>query len=94
MSDSTPPDHLSQHHRITLQHIAAHPTSHNLEWTDVIGLLEETADVTQEHDGKFVVKLGDGRIVLTKPKHKDIDEQTVIDLRRLFTRARLLPLQK
>jgi len=93
MSDATVPDHLGQHHRATLEHIAAHPTTHNLEWKDVISLLEEVADVKQEHDGKFVVKLGDGRIVLTKPKHKDVDEQMVIDLRRLFKDAAFLPLQ-
>jgi hypothetical protein len=92
MSDATTPDHLSQHHRTTLERIAAHPTSHNVEWNDVIALLEEAADVREEHDGKFVVKLGEGRIVLTKPKHKDIDEQMVIDLRHLFTNAGYLPL--
>jgi hypothetical protein len=79
--------HLGQHHRTTLEHIARHPTTHNLEWHDVIALLEEVADVREEHDGKFVVKLGDDRIVLTKPRHKDVDEQMVVDLRRLFTDA-------
>ncbi|MGA1837927.1 hypothetical protein VD659_13460 [Herbiconiux sp. 11R-BC] len=78
---------LSHHHRTTLEHIARHPTTHNLEWHDVISLLEEVAEVREEHDGKFVVKLGDDRIVLTKPRHKDVDEQTVLDLRRLFTHA-------
>ena len=87
MTDATAPEHLSQHHRTTLQHIEDHPTTHNLEWNDVIGLLNEVAEVTEEHDGKFVVKLGEGRIVLTKPKHKDVDEQMVLDLRRLFRDA-------
>ena len=91
MSDVSSPDHLSEHHRVTLRRIEGHPTSHNVEWNDVIGLLNEVADVREEHDGKFVVKLGDGRITLTKPKHKDVDEQTVVDLRRLFTDAGLLP---
>ncbi len=84
MSDAANPVHLSQHHRTTLQHIEAHPTSHNVEWDDVIGLLNEVADVREEHDGKFVVELGDERITLTKPRHKDVDEQMVVDLRRLF----------
>jgi hypothetical protein len=87
MSDATEPLHVSQHHRTTLEHIERHPTTHNLEWKDVIALLEEVADVREEHDGKFVVKLGDGRIVLTKPKHKDVDEQMVLDLRRLLKDA-------
>lgn len=90
MTDTTP-EHLSQHHRTTLEHIEHHPTSHNLEWHDIIGLLEEVADVREEHDGKFVVKLGDDRVVLTKPKHKDIDEQTVVDLRRLLKDAGFIP---
>ncbi|MDO9396116.1 MAG: hypothetical protein Q7T71_06205 [Herbiconiux sp.] len=89
MSDATVsgPDHLSQHHRTTLEHIERHPTTHNLEWHDVIALLQEVAEVREEHDGKFVVKLGDERIVLTKPRHKDVDEQMVVDLRRLFVNA-------
>ncbi len=90
MTDSTP-GHLSQHHRTTLERIEQHPTSHNVEWHDVIALLEEVADVREEHDGKYVVKLGDGRIVLTKPKHKDIDEQAVVDLRHLLEGAGYLP---
>ncbi|WP_066038913.1 hypothetical protein [Herbiconiux solani] len=94
MSDATTPGHLSQHHRTTLEHIAAHPTSHNLEWKDVIAMLEEIADVREEHDGKFVVKLADQRIVLSKPRHKDIDEQMAVDLRAMLTRAEVLPLPK
>jgi len=87
MSDATTPPHLSQHHRTTLKRIEDHPTTHNLEWNDVIGLLNEVADVQEQHDGKFVVKLGADRIVITKPKHKDVDEQAVVDLRRMFKNA-------
>ena len=87
MSDVTGPEHVSQHHRTTLEHIERHPTTHNLEWNDVIGLLNEVADVREEHDGKFVVKLEDERLTLTKPRHKDVDEQMVLDLRRMFKNA-------
>jgi ribulose bisphosphate carboxylase small subunit len=80
-------EHVSQHHRTTLEHIGHHPTTHNLEWNDVIGMLEEIADVREEHDGKYIVKLGDERIVLTKPRHKDVDEQMVLDLRRMLRGA-------
>jgi len=87
MSGISGPEHLSQHHRTTLEHIERHPTTHNLEWNDVIGLLNEVADVREEHDGKFVVKLEDERLTLTKPRHKDVDEQMVLDLRRMFKNA-------
>ncbi|MGN7799024.1 hypothetical protein [Leifsonia sp. 22587] len=93
MTDATD-DHLSEHHRTTLEQIERHPTSHNIEWHDVLALLEEAGDVREEHDGKFIVKLGDERLVLSRPRHKDIDEQMVVDLRRLLTGAGYLPTSK
>jgi hypothetical protein len=52
-----------------------------------LSLLEATGTVEQKHDGKFQVRLGDAVEVVTKPKHKDIDVQQVVDLRRIFTAA-------
>jgi len=85
------PPHLSSHHRDTLLQIFQHPTSHNIEWHDVLSLLEATGTVEQKHDGKYQVQLGDGIEVITKPKHKDIDVQQVVDLRRIFTAAGTTP---
>jgi len=87
MSDGTDRMHLDGNHRTTLDQIERHPTTHNLEWHDVIGLLNEVGEVVQEHDGKFRVTLGDHRLILTKPKHKDVPEQMVLDLRRLLAGA-------
>ena len=84
-------EHLSPHHRTTLEQIGRHPTTHNLEWHDVVGLVEEVAEVTVEHDGKLVVELDGQRLVLSRPRHKDVDEEMVVDLRRFFTAAGLLP---
>ena len=44
-----------------------------------------------EHDGKLVVELDGQRLVLSRPRHKDVDEEMVVDLRRFFTAAGLLP---
>jgi glyceraldehyde-3-phosphate dehydrogenase/erythrose-4-phosphate dehydrogenase len=79
--------HLSSHHRDTLLQIFQHPTSHNIEWHDVLSLLEATGTIEQEHDGKYHVRLGEKVEVITKPKHKDIDTQQVVDLRRIFSAA-------
>ncbi|MFJ2369874.1 hypothetical protein [Microbacterium sp. NPDC087665] len=79
--------HLSEHHRKTLSHLEQHPTSHNLEWPDVLALLAEVADVTEEHNGTFRVRLGRSELFLKKPHHKDIDEQTTLDVRRLLRDA-------
>jgi glyceraldehyde-3-phosphate dehydrogenase/erythrose-4-phosphate dehydrogenase len=79
--------HLSSHHRDTILQLFQHPTSHNIEWHDVLSLLEATGTVDQRHDGKYHVQLGDEVLVIVKPKHDDIDVQQVVDLRRIFTAA-------
>ena len=78
---------LDGHHRATVEKIFNHPVNHNIQWHDVLSLLEATGTVEQKHDGKYQVQLGDGIEVITKPKHKDIDAQQVVDLRRIFTAA-------
>ena len=81
------PEHLNSRHRDTLLQIFQHPTSHNVEWPAVLSLLEAVGTVEQHHDGKYVVTLGTDREVVTPPKHKDIDVQQVLDIRRMLTSA-------
>ncbi len=64
-----------------------HPTSHNIEWRAVVSLLEAVGEVTVRHDGKVAVKIGPGLEFLEPPVGKDIDDQMVIDLRRMLTNA-------
>jgi hypothetical protein len=87
MSSTPEPAHLNNHHRDTLRQIFQHPTSHNIEWPDVLSLLEAVGTVEARHDGKYLVQLGSESEVLTRPKHKDIDVQQVLDLRRMLTGA-------
>jgi len=84
---SPTPEHLDGRHRDTLRQIFQHPTSHNIEWRAVTSLLEAVATVTVSHDGKLAVKLGDELEFLEPPVGKDIDDQMVIDLRRMLTSA-------
>jgi hypothetical protein len=81
------PPHLSSHHRDTLLQILQHPTSHNIEWHDALSLLEATGSVVQEHDGKYRIRFGGDVEVIRKPKHKDMEVQQVVDLRRILTAA-------
>ena len=53
----------------------------------MLSLLEAVGNVTEEHNGKFKVKLGDETAVLHRPRGKDVDTQTIVDLRRLLTAA-------
>jgi hypothetical protein len=81
------PEHLSNHHRDTLRKIFEHPVSHNIEWREVVSLLEAVGTVDVRHDGNVAVKIGSEREFLEPPAGKDIDEQMVVDLRRMLHAA-------
>jgi hypothetical protein len=78
---------LDSHHRATMEKIFGHPVSHNIEWHDVLSLLEGIGTVTKEHDGRFRVTLGSETQTFDAPRHDDIDEQQVVDLRRMLRGA-------
>ena len=79
--------HLSNHHRDTAERIFARPTSRNIEWREVVSLLEAIGTVTHEHNGKLGVCLCPVTEVLPRPHGKDVSVQTVVDLRRLLKQA-------
>jgi hypothetical protein len=87
MSSTPEPKHIAGHHRDTLLQIFQHPTSHNVEWHDVISLLETVGSVEERHDDMFVFRIGEEREVLRRPKAKDMDTQQLVDLRRMLTSA-------
>jgi hypothetical protein len=83
--------HLGSHHRDTVKRIFARPTSHNIEWHEVVSLLDAIGTVTHEHNGKLKVLLGPETEVLPAPHGKDVDVQIVVDLRRMLTEAGFAP---
>jgi hypothetical protein len=83
--------HLSSHHRDTLGKIFSHPTSGNIEWREVLSLLDYVGTTTEERNGKVRVTLGRETEVFDRPRGKDIDEQMIVDLRRLLRQAGLTP---
>ncbi|PND54545.1 hypothetical protein CRM90_27385 [Mycobacterium sp. ENV421] len=84
-------EHVSSHHRQTIEKIFHHPASGNIEWRQVLSLLEGVATVTEEHNGKFTVTLGPETEVVEAPRGKDIDEQMIVDLRRMLRQAGFAP---
>ncbi len=87
MASISRPKHLSGHHRDTLLEIFQQKTNHNVEWHDVMSLLEAIGSVEQQHDDMFVFRIGQETEVLRRPNEKDIDGQQLVDLRRLLTSA-------
>jgi hypothetical protein len=79
--------HLDSRHRDTVRQIFEHPASHNIEWRAVMSLLEAIGTVTARHDGKVAAKVGTELAFLDPPPGKDVDEQMVVDLRRMLTSA-------
>jgi hypothetical protein len=82
---------LDAHHRATVEKIFNHPVSHNIEWHDVLSLLESVAAVTKGADGRYKVTLGSETETFDAPRHDDIDEQQVVDLRRMLRGAGITP---
>ncbi len=82
---------LDGHHRATVEKIFSHPTSHNIQWHDVLSLLESVATVTEDHDGRYTVTLGSETQTFDAPRQHDIDEQQIVDLRRMLGAAGLTP---
>jgi hypothetical protein len=78
-------------HRATLERIFRHPESANIEWRQVLSLLQAVGSVTEEHNGNVKVTLGDKTEVLRPPREKDVDKQTIVELRRMFSDAGLAP---
>jgi hypothetical protein len=81
---------LDSEHRDTLKRIFSNPSSGNIEWRQR-ALLEAVGTATEEHNGKLRVTLGDETEVLQPPRGKDIDQQMIVDLRRMLSRAGLAP---
>lgn len=83
--------HLSSRHRDTVEKIFSQPPNRNIEWREVMGLLEAVGTVTHEHNGKLKVSLGPGTEVLAAPRGKDVDVQIMLDLRRMLKQAGFAP---
>ena len=82
---------LDGHHRATVEKIFQHPVNHNIQWHDVLSLLQNVATVTEDHDGRYKVTLGSETETFDAPRHHDINEQQVIDLRRMLKGAGITP---
>jgi hypothetical protein len=78
-------------HRATLERIFSHPESANIEWRQVLSLLEAVGTVTEEHNGNINVTVGDTTEVLRPPREKDVDKETIVELRRMLSSAGLAP---
>jgi hypothetical protein len=80
-------EHLSNHHRTTLREIFDHQATGSIDSRKARSLLEAVGTVEEEHDGKLKVTVGPESEVLHVSNRKELDRQTVVDLRRMLTEA-------
>jgi hypothetical protein len=88
---SDPQSSLNNHHRDTLRKILEHPSSGNVEWRQVISLVEAVGSAVHEPNGKVRLTVGPETQVVTPPRHKDVDTHLLVELRRMLLDAGLGP---
>ena len=81
--------HLNGHHRKTLASVFRHPTSHNVEWHDVLSLLNTIGSASERHGGGYDVAIGDAHLALGRPHGKDLSGDELRHLRAFLTEAGL-----
>jgi hypothetical protein len=75
---------LDHHQQETLRMILEHRPSANIEWRRVRSLLDAAGTTVEEPNGKLRVTVDGKTLVLTPPRTKDVDDQLLVDVRRLF----------
>jgi hypothetical protein len=83
--------HLNGYHRKTLASLFRHPTSHNVEWHDVLSLLQHIGTVTERHSGDFEIAFGAHANILDRPRGHDLDGDALRSLRHFLAAAGLSP---
>jgi hypothetical protein len=78
-------------HRRTLEAIFRHPSAHNLEWNDVVGLIGEIGEAHEKANGEFVFEVAGKRHIMRKPHTKDLTRSAVINVRNFLVQTGFSP---
>jgi hypothetical protein len=74
-------------HLRTLEALFRHPPAHNLEWMDVVALIEKLGTVHEKGNNSFTFDVGGEHHLMHKPRTKDLTASDVVDLRHFLQRA-------
>jgi hypothetical protein len=81
--------HLNGHHRKTLASIFRHPSSHNVEWHDVLSLLNNLGTASERHGGGYYIEIGADSISLGRSHGHELSGDELRQLRAFLTTAGL-----
>ena len=73
--------------RRTLEAVFRHPSAHNLEWNDVVALIDKIGDVIRKNNNEFEFRVTGDVHFMRKPHTKDIAGPDVIKLRKFLAEA-------
>jgi hypothetical protein len=82
---------LDGRHQATVEKLFNHPSGHNIQWHDVLSLLRSVGEVTDGHDGRYKVTVGSETETFEAPRGNDLNDQQVVDLRRMLKGAGITP---
>ena len=83
--------HLNGHHRTTLASIFRHPVARNVEWHDVISLLNAIGTTSKHHNGGYDVTIGSQHYLLSVPHGHDVAGDDLRDLQAFLTKVGIAP---
>jgi hypothetical protein len=80
---------LTGSHRKTYQQLFGHPMPQNLEWREVMSMLNALPDaaVVEEHDGHVKVTRNGQSVTLHRPRHKDLSDKGELTQLKHFLEA-------
>jgi hypothetical protein len=83
--------HRAASHDRTLAMLFEHPMAGNIEWRQVVALFEAIGTAVEgAHDALHVTVNGQTD-VLHRPRHKDIEEEEIAQIRHFLRRAGVEP---
>jgi hypothetical protein len=86
-----PSAHRAASHERTLGMLFEHPMPHNIEWRNVVHLLEALGTTVDGTHDSVHVTVNNETVVLHRPKHKDLTEEQVMQVRHFLLRAGIEP---
>jgi hypothetical protein len=82
---------LTGAHRRTLEAIFRHPLAHNLEWREVVHLMDQLGASHEKSNSEFVFEVGGERQLIRRPHGKDLTTDEVLEFRHFLERAGCSP---
>jgi len=78
---------VSGANRRTLNAVFRHPLAHNLEWNDVVALIDKIGDVNRKPNDEFEFRVSGHVHFMHRPHTKDVSSDDVVALRKFLAQA-------